>query len=69
MTTLIAQAAGGYSIVQLLIIVIIIAACIGIMFVALRQFGVTIPPFIITIFWIVVCAFVAIFAIRFVMSM
>ncbi len=59
----------GYSLVQLLILIIVVAACVGILFVALKQFGITIPPFIVTIFWICVCAFVAIFAIRFVMSM
>jgi hypothetical protein len=59
-------AAGGYSIVQLLIIVIIVAACVGIMYVALQQFGVQIPRFVVAIFWICVCACLAIFAIRFV---
>lgn len=59
----------GYSLVQLLILVIVIAACLGILFVCLRQFGVQIPAFVVTIFWIVVCAFVAIVAIRFVVSM
>jgi hypothetical protein len=59
----------GWSLMQIIITIIVIAACIGIMFVALRQFGVQIPPFVVTIFWIVVAAFVAIFAIRLIMSM
>ena len=66
---ILAQVVGGYSIIQLLIIVIVIAACVGITMVVLRQAGITIPPFILTIAWIVLAAFVAIFAIRLVMSM
>lgn len=65
---LLAQLA-SYSIIQLLILVVIIAACVGILYVALQQFGVAIPRFVVLIFWIVVCAFVAIAAIRFVASM
>ncbi len=66
---LLAQGFGSYSLVQIIVAIIVIAACLGIMFVALRQFGVTIPPFVVMIFWIVVCAVVAIIAIRFVASM
>ncbi len=56
-------------IVEILILIVIIAACVGIMFIALRVFGVTIPPWAIQIFWICVCAVVAILAIRFVASL
>ena len=65
---MIAQLVGGYSLVQLLILVVIIAACVGIVYIALQQFGVAIPRFVVLIFWIVVCAFIAIAAIRFVSS-
>jgi len=37
-------------------------------YVALRQFGVGIPGWVVQIFWIVVVAFVVIFAIKLVMS-
>ena len=67
--TLLAQIGGGYSLVQLVILAIVLIGVFGILFVVLRQSGVQIPPFIITIFWIVVCCAVAIFAIRFLMSM
>ena len=69
MASLLAQFGAGYSLVHLLVLVVIIAACVGIMYVALQQFGVTIPRFVVMIFWIVVCAFCAIAAIRFVASM
>lgn len=59
----------AWGIVEWVIAIIIIAAVIGIMFVALRQFGVSIPPFVVQIFWIVVCAAVAIVAIRIVLSL
>lgn len=67
--TFFAQALGSYSIVHLLVLVVVISACVGIMYVALQQFGVVIPRFVVLIFWIVVCAFLAIAAIRFVSSM
>ena len=69
MATLLAQFGAGYSLVHLLVLVVIIAACVGIVYVALQQFGVAIPRFVVLIFWIVVCAFFAIAAIRFVASM
>jgi len=59
----------GYSLVHLLVMVVVIAACIGIVLIALRQFGVSIPPFMIQIFWICLCAVIAIFAIKFVAGM
>jgi hypothetical protein len=65
---LLAQLA-GYSLIHLLVMVVVIAACVGIVYVALQQFGVQIPRFVVLIFWIVVCAFVAIAAIRFIGSM
>lgn len=54
---------------EIIIAIIIIAAIIGIMYVALRQFGVSIPGWLVHIFWIVVVAFVAIVAIKFLLSM
>jgi hypothetical protein len=58
-----------WSIVDILIAIVIIAACVGLMYVALQQFGVSIPPFAIKCFWIVVVAFVVIFCIRLVAGM
>jgi len=59
----------AWSITDLLVAVVIVAACIGIMYIALRVFGVTVPPWAVQIFWIVVVAIVAIFAIRFVATL
>ncbi len=64
-----AQFAVPGSILYYLIIVIVIAAVIGIVFVALRQFGVSIPPWAVQIFWICVVAVVAIIAIKFVIGL
>jgi hypothetical protein len=67
---LLAQAAlGGYSMVQLGVIVIVVAAVIGIVYVILRQMGVMIPPFIVQIMWILLAAFVGILALYFLVSM
>ena len=60
---------GGYSIVQVVIAIIVIAAVVGIMYVALQQFGVAIPPFVVKVFWILVCAVVCILAIKFLASL
>lgn len=54
---------------EILVLIIVVAACIGILYVALRAFGVGIPPWVVQIFWIVVVAFVAILAIRFVLTL
>lgn len=60
---------GGYSIVQIVIAIIVIAAVVGILYIALQQFGVTIPPFVVKVFWILVCAVVCILAIKFLASL
>jgi len=54
---------------QILIVAIVFAACIGITYVALNAFGIVIPSWAVTIFWIVVVAFVAIVAIKFLLSL
>lgn len=54
---------------QLLIYVVIVAACIALMYVALRKFGIAIPDWVIQCFWIVVVAAVVIFCIRLVLML
>ncbi len=54
---------------DLFIAIIIVGACIGIVLVALRVFGLSIPEWAKQIFWIVVVCCVAILAIRFVASL
>ncbi len=58
-----------WSIVDMAIAVVIIAAIVGLVYVALNQFGVGIPAWVIQVFWILVVAFVVIFAIRLIASM
>jgi hypothetical protein len=59
----------GWSWLKIIILIIVIAGCIAIMYVALQQMGIMIPPFMITIFWIVLVVVVAIFAIKLIWSM
>lgn len=59
----------GYTIGEIIIAIIIIAAAVAIMYVALKQMGVAIPPWVIQIFWIVVVCIVAIIAVRIVLSL
>lgn len=58
-----------WSFVDILILIVIVAACVALMFIALKQFGITIPPWAVQCFWIVVIAFVVIFCIKLVASM
>ena len=60
---------GGVGLAQVLIYIIVIAAAIGILFLALKYFGVQIPPIAVQIFWICLVAFLAIVAIRFLLSL
>lgn len=69
MIPLMADIVIGGGILNILIYMIVIAAVIAIVYVALQQFGIAIPPWAAKIFWIVVVAFVAIFAIRVILSM
>lgn len=66
---LLAQAFAGMSILHVIVVIIIVAAAIGILYVALRHFGVAIPPVVITIAWIVFVAVIAILAIKLLWSM
>jgi hypothetical protein len=65
-----AQAAwlAGWSLANMLIAIVVIAACVALVYVALKQFGIQIPQWVIQCFWIVVVAFVIIACIRLVLS-
>lgn len=73
MNALLAQVIHGglraWSLGDLLIAVVILAACVGLVWIACRQFGVTIPQWAVQVFWIVVVAAVVIFAIRFLLTL
>ena len=59
----------AWSVGQLAIAVVVIAAIIALVLIALRQFGIAIPAWVVQVIWVIVVAFVAILAIRIVMSM
>lgn len=58
-----------YSFAQILIGLVILIACAALFHVALVVFGIAIPSWVMTVFWICVAAFVIIAAIRLVSSM
>lgn len=58
-----------WSVIDLLIFVVILAAVIALVYIALRQFGVSIPGWVLQCFWVVVVCFVVIFCIRLVAGM
>ncbi len=47
----------------------IIAAVVAVVYAALREFGIEIPPFVVRVFWILVVAVLAVFAIRVLLSL
>ena len=59
----------GSQIADLAILIVIIAAIVGLVIVALRVFEVSIPAWVVKVFWIIVVALVVIWAIRLVASM
>lgn len=63
------QPMSAWGIADFLVLIVLLGAAIAITYVALNYFGVAIPDWVIKIFWIVVVAAVAIFAIRFLFSL
>ena len=60
---------GTWGFGEILIAIVVFAACIALVYVALNKFGTQIPDWVIQVFWIVVVAFVVVLAIRLVLSM
>jgi predicted cobalt transporter CbtA len=58
----------GWGLGEILVAIVVVAACVALVYVALKQFGITIPAWVQQVFWICVCAFVVILAIRLVLS-
>lgn len=58
-----------WSLGDMLIAIVLIAAAVALVWVALRQFGISIPAWVQQVFWIVIVAVVVIAAIRFVLSL
>jgi len=69
MNALIAQHGIAWSFGDIMIAVVIVAAIIGVVYVACRAFGVAIPQWLIQIVLICIVAAVAILAIRFLLSL
>jgi hypothetical protein len=66
--TLIAQV-GSYSVGQIAILIVVALAVCGLVMIAVRQFGISIPQWVVQVLTIVVVAIVIIMAIKFVLSM
>jgi len=69
MNLILAATLNGMSIGQLATYVVVVAAVIAIVYIAITQMGVAIPPWVIQIFWVLVILFVALLAIRLALSM
>jgi hypothetical protein len=62
MLPLIAQV-GGVSFVHIAVLIVGVAAIVALVFIALRKFNVSIPDWVVQVFWVLVVAFVIIGAI------
>lgn len=69
MSTLLAVNFGAWTVGEIVIAIIIIAAVVGICYAALNYFGVQVPPIVIKIIGIVLVAALAIIAVRFLLSL
>lgn len=58
-----------WSVADIAIAIVVIAAIVALVYVALRKFGVAIPDWVQHVFWIIVVAFVVVIAIKFVAGM
>lgn len=58
-------AAGSYDLIHIIIVCIVLAGIIGIFLVVIRQAGINIPGWVLTILWIVLAVVVAVIAIKF----
>lgn len=59
----------GWTVKDIAIAIVIIAAVVALVYIALRKFGVKIPEWVVQVFWVCVVAVVIIFAIEFVASL
>jgi hypothetical protein len=58
-----------WSILAILIAVIVIAGGVAVMYIILRKLGITVPDWIVQIFWVLVAVFVGVFALKLLWSM
>lgn len=61
--------AASWSLGEILIAVVVLAAIVAIVYAALQYFSVSIPPVVVRIFWILVVAVLAILAVKFLLSL
>lgn len=69
MNHLFAQMLAGYSLLHLLILAIVVVAIVAVAVAASRGMGVAIPGWVMQIMWILLAAFLAIVAIRFLVGL
>jgi hypothetical protein len=65
---ILAQVLAGGGIASWAVWIIIVAAIVAIVVVICRQMGVAIPPFVVTILWIILAAVIGVLAIKFLLS-
>lgn len=68
MNALLLAQVGAWSIGQLAIFVIVICGIVGIVLVVSKQMGVSVPPFLVKILWIIFAVIVGVVAVKFLLS-
>lgn len=69
MNAILANAVGSWSFTDVIIGIVIVAAVIAVLYIALNEFGIKIPQWVIKIVVILVVAVVSVFAIKFLVSL
>jgi hypothetical protein len=65
---LFAQAAMASDVGHWAVVAIVVAGIVGILYVGLRQAGITIPPFVIQIIWIIIAVVACVIGIKFLLT-
>ena len=68
MVAILAQGGAAGTIGHWAMLIILIAAIVGVVFVITRACGVSIPEWVVHVFWILLAAFVGILAIKFLLT-
>lgn len=69
MSVILAAGLAGYTIPEIAITIVIIAAIVALVWIALKQFEISIPQWVIQVFWVIVVAFVVVLGIKLLASM
>lgn len=59
----------GYSLLHWIILIMVVAGAVAILYIVLRRLGITIPDWVVSIFWVIVVVIVGVAAVKIIWSM